>query len=273
MLSRQTVLIVGAQRSGTTLTRLILEAHPSFVCYDEVTSYEVLAGQRPLLADPRRPVFKIPRFTEQIDKTPWEDAGAPTASIRYDGQPMLFLLRDPRDVVASMLHLQDGAWYDAHIVAILEARAARDADFAGRWLRDRAWAQSTPSPRTAICALYWSYKTEALERYQAAGFPVFPLRYEELVQKPESVLRKVLSWLDEPWDAGVLTPHRAAHREIGADGLTVGQTDPEAPIHDGSVGAWRAALDPAEVDIVNAATLHLASKHEADETSSVLSRT
>jgi hypothetical protein len=252
-------LIVGAQRSGTTLMRLILEAHPLFRCYDEHSAYEILAGNIPF--DPgnnERPVFKIPRFTEQIDEETWADYGAPTARPNYAGQPLIFLLRDPLDVVSSMLSLANGTWYDAWIPPILDARAARDRRFARRWEADRTRAEASNRPREAIGALYWLYKNEALERYRALEFPVHPVRYEELVARPEDVLRALLAALDVPWDDAVLIHESLPHAETEADGTTVGATNALRAIDTESVGAGRQRLDDEAIAVIRAFTEPLA---------------
>jgi hypothetical protein len=244
------VLIVGSQRSGTTLMRLVLEAHPSFRCFDEKTAYRILGGLLEALPSDRRPVYKIPRYTEQLDAPPWSDFGAPPAVVTYGGQPVVFMVRDPLDAAASILRLRDGAWYDTWLGPILDARARRDPRFAERWSADRARAEAGPSPRAAIAACYWVYKTEALERYRASGMPVFAVGYERLVSEPEPVLRALLAALGAPWDESVLLHHRRAHAEVEHDGLTVGDTDPARAIDPDGIGGWRAVLDAAGADEV-----------------------
>ena len=60
--------ILGCQRSGTTLLRLILEVHPDVFCYDELKGYAVLQGAiQEDLPHARLIGFKIPRWTEQMN--------------------------------------------------------------------------------------------------------------------------------------------------------------------------------------------------------------
>jgi len=103
--------IIGCQRSGTTMMRLVLETHPELVCYEEPTSYNYWAD-RSLLENEivtkskegkRVFVFKTPCLTEQFNNT---DGIAKELrhkkfpfSFRYDNQLLIFMVRDPRDDV------------------------------------------------------------------------------------------------------------------------------------------------------------------------------
>jgi hypothetical protein len=94
--------IVGCQRTGTTLLRLILETHPDVFCYDELNGYAVLQTspvENPSLA--RLVGFKIPRWTEQLTRPILVDEGAEGFSNNfYRGEKILFLRRNVRDTIA-----------------------------------------------------------------------------------------------------------------------------------------------------------------------------
>src|SRR6186713_2185314 len=100
--------ITGCQRSGTTMMRLVLECHSGITCFDETRSYRALATREhdgPAAAG--LVGFKIPRLAEQLDQPRAFDLGLddPPQGF-YRGQNALFLVRDYRDVVASMLKLK-----------------------------------------------------------------------------------------------------------------------------------------------------------------------
>jgi hypothetical protein len=102
--------ILGCQRTGTTLLRLILESHPDVFCYDELIGYAVL--QKPAIETfPQAPLvgFKLPCWTEQLTKPLLFDEGV-DGSCRsfYGGEKILFLQRGVRDTIASMLKLRTG---------------------------------------------------------------------------------------------------------------------------------------------------------------------
>src|SRR5437764_12265167 len=128
--------ITGCQRSGTTLLRLVLECHPQIFCFDELHSYRALSSfsfettiSKPLVG------FKIPRWAEQLDYPLLRDFGlAHEAQQIYKGQKILFLVRDYRDAIASMLKLRGNrSWLQEWAEPIIEARLRRDAVFSETW--------------------------------------------------------------------------------------------------------------------------------------------
>ena len=117
-------LIVGCQRSGTTLLRLALGVHPEIECHDESSSYDLLlAGETPPGSG-----FKVPRWTDLI---PGPTAGDPDQNLdrrwTYRNETMIGIYRDPADVVASMATLQMGnqTWLDRYGEPLLAARLGR----------------------------------------------------------------------------------------------------------------------------------------------------
>ena len=82
--------------------RLILEAHPDVFCYDELKSYSVLRkSMREGFPRERLVGFKIPRWTEQLNRQVLMDDGEDPCESFYCGEKILFLLRDVRDAISS----------------------------------------------------------------------------------------------------------------------------------------------------------------------------
>ena len=248
-------LIAGCQRSGTTLMRLVLECHPEVECRDEARSYVVMAGSnRPIRKRPRLGL-KIPCLTEQLlDATLWDPILLPRTTNRYDGEPILFLVRDARDVVASMraLRIFGHPWLDAYLEPTLRAKLAEDVRFAARYGTELSEAAESLHPASVRAALSWRYKNEAVAQYVAANLPLLVVQYEELVSNPRRELVRVCEFLGLPWDDGLLAHGRQRHGELDAKGLAIGGTDPRRAIDCHSVG--RHGLTTSEVnDVLRAA--------------------
>src|SRR3989338_1555877 len=104
--------IIGCQRSGTTLLRLILESHHSIYCFDERRAYDFLKDKNNFslfkFPDNSKLIgFKIPILTEQINNSFLHDyALSISMSNFYNMEPLVFIVRDCRDVICSMKNLQ-----------------------------------------------------------------------------------------------------------------------------------------------------------------------
>lgn len=242
--------IVGCQRSGTTLMRLVLECHSDIQCYDEMASYRILKGVRKVIRTKRFVGLKTPCITEQFSEPTISDVRLLKATRNdYAGQKLIFLIRDVRDVVTSMLKLRIGgkSWLEKCGIPTLEWTAANPyfmQHYGGR-LQD---AKRARFPKLASGALYWRYKSEALLQYQRRGYPVLMVQYENLVSQPRVELSRVCEFLDVGWRSELLNHPAHTHGEIGRNGLAMGDTDPKRGIDERSIGQWSDRFSPEEVD-------------------------
>jgi hypothetical protein len=155
--------ILGCQRTGTTLLRLILEAHPDIVCYDEMKGYVMLQNSVvENLSTARLVGFKLPRWTEQLTMPTLFDEGAEgSCGNFYRGEKILFLHRDVRDTIASMLKLKAGVsnWCELWVPRIIHSKIAREKDFRERYSEELSVIGNCHSRLLGLAALYWKYKT------------------------------------------------------------------------------------------------------------------
>ena len=243
--------IVGCQRSGTTLMRLILECHSCIQCCDESASYNVISGrntpvrERPLLG------LKVPCITEQFaDRSLWERLLLPEMPNDYRGQRLIFMMRDVRDTVASMmqLRLQRGSWLETSLLPSLRLKIAKDDAFRRRYASEIAKLNEARHPNLARAAFYWRYKCEALFHYLQEGFPALLVRYEDLTRQPQLELLRVCGFLQVPWEPGLLSHSTSDHTELKDGGHAIGETDSRRPIDTQSLNRWRAVFNDDESD-------------------------
>jgi hypothetical protein len=255
--------IAGCQRSGTTLIRLVLECHPLVYCFDETRAYAALAaGRYPLPRGKRLAGFKIPRWTESLEQDPLVDESMrlQVAGL-YRGDPILFLYRDVRDTVASMLKLKvtpDQTWLEAYGRSEFFVRMR--SSLGSRYAQELQTVVDSGQPAHLVAALIWKYKTQCYFDYLERGWPVLLVPYDRLVAAPEPELRYILAFLGLPWDASLLSHHQLSHPEILADGKTIGSSDPHKPISKDSVGQWQHMFQSREVQEMLALTGELNQK-------------
>jgi hypothetical protein len=243
--------IIGCQRSGTTLMRLVLECHSRIQCCDEQATYSILAGRRLLVRE--RPLLglKAPCLTEQFGNTSlWDPLVLPEVSNPYCGQKLIFMMRDVRDTVASMLRLRvrTEPWTETHLTTALEAKLDRDPAFVERYAPVILKLRTARYPTLARAAFYWRYKAEALYDYLERGFPVLLIRYEDLVTRAEVELLRVCGFLQVPWESGLLRHPTFTHAEVDDAGLAIGGTDARRPIDTHSLGQWHGVFSDDQLN-------------------------
>jgi hypothetical protein len=237
--------IIGCQRSGTTLMRLVLECHSEVECRDEVVSYGTIGGRRTTARTRRLLGLKVPCLTEQFaSPTLWDVAWVPEVPNGYRGHPLIFMIRDARDTVASMMGLQvfGRSWVESSLESTLQAKVERDPAFAERYASALSLLDWSRRRDPAKAALYWRYKSDALFDYLSRRFPVLLVRYEDVVRQPQLELLRVCGFLRIPWERGLLNHPGFTHRELDSAGIAMGGTNARRPIDRESVGKWRNAL-------------------------------
>ncbi|MCZ6820171.1 MAG: sulfotransferase [Calditrichaeota bacterium] len=195
--SNRPIFIIGSPRSGNTLLRVILDSHPHISCGPETHILNDLAR----IVGAHWPAFqmyqsdkeywyrKVAEFFESFktdyarsrDKARWADKTPPYALIGdfinklFPDCQFIHIIRDGRDVVAS---------YKARWGFHMGMRAINK------------WQLHVKEGRK-LAGL-------APDRYHE-------LRYEELVENPEAVMRRVFEYLAEPWVPEVLQYDRFEH--------------------------------------------------------------
>jgi hypothetical protein len=233
--SNRPIFIVGCQRSGTTLLRLMLDSHPNVSCGPETRFLQDFAKLTSESWD-RLSLYGFPKsywldkaadffdsfqaeYAKSRGKARWADKTPRYAlSLAYINElfptsQIVHVIRDGRDVVASH---RDRWGYRSALKAVEKwPRYIRAARRVGDRLAD--------------------------DRYTE-------VRYEDLVLDTEPTLRQLVQFLGEPWDDAVLeydkAPHDVAGRyeQFSSDRRQDGSED--GPVYRSRVGAHRHEIDP-----------------------------
>lgn len=233
---RKLCVLTGHPRSGTTLLEQILDSHPGAVSADESSIFgddvatpirrraaAMLSLPEALEALSREELLAYRdcyvRFTESflgeplgdrvlIDKNPALTMQLPTLAAVFPEVKILFALRDPRDVVLScfrqkfMMNSVSLSYLD------LESTCAQYARIMKGWLQIR----------------------------EQMANPWLQVRYEDLVRNPAGEARRILAFLDLPWDEEVLQYHQHAKAKFVSSPT---YEDVTKTIYQGAVGRWK----------------------------------
>jgi hypothetical protein len=158
------------------------------------------------------------------------------------------MLRDVREVVASMFTVGLLEQLNDTVAAKIEQRG----DFRERFRAELATIEESPHPDLALGALYWKEKTLAIFEYDRIGLPMLGVRYEDLTSDPQGQLRRIVRFLDVPWEEGLLDHPSHPHGELDSSGLAIAMTDPKRAIDRASVRSWERTFGPEQLAAIMA---------------------
>jgi hypothetical protein len=185
-LSKNSVLILGCQRSGTTLTYLMLKSHHQIRGIDETQSYYSFPHLSILYYHwLRRYVscFKLPNQTFRLD---YITQTCPKTKIVWP-------VRHPHAVISSMRSFEVGNknWLNVYAKEELIKAASVFPEILALDLDDL--------DEISLGAYLWKYKNLILDKFNNSGLNVFVFKYEELLEQPRAVITKMLDFLGLEW--------------------------------------------------------------------------
>ncbi|XP_015790257.1 protein-tyrosine sulfotransferase 1 [Tetranychus urticae] len=206
------IFIGGMPRSGTTLLRVILDAHPDVRCGEETRVIPRLLGYRaqwmkspfesrrlqeagitPEVLDSAISAFILevvgkhgPPAQRLCNKDPFTLRSAVYLKKLFPNSKFIFMIRDGRAVVHSII--------------------TRKVTISGFDLSD--YRQ---------CMTKWNSAMQAMHNQCETLGPSYclPVYYEQMVLKPELWLRKILEFLDVPWNDSVLNHEKLIDKPGG----------------------------------------------------------
>ncbi len=230
------VFVIGSPRSGTTLLRLLLDAHPRISCGEEthfLRALEAIVGRDWQLVSS----YGLPRdwWLERIRRLYGDFQGevlARSGKVRWAEKDPTYTL---------LLGFLDELFPDALYVHLLRDGHDVVASFRDRWgYRSAARAARSEWARYVEAALSFGRRLDERRFLE--------LRYERLVADPEAEARRLFAFLGEAWHPDVLHFDPADHagteryrwftaqrREAGGESAT---------IYRSRVGAGGRSLDP-----------------------------
>ena len=223
------LFVLTPARSGSTLLRRILDAHPQVACPPEANLSTLFTAINFVVAatagdDPESTVKQaielsrelatrtIGAYAERAGKARWCDKSLPSALHAdlllqvFPNAQFVCLYRECTDTVASLS--EACTWsYGAYGV--------------------EPYIRLYPSNTALALSLYWADRVDAIHAFEAAHpEQCHRVRYEDLVLEPEATLRSLFAFSDLDWEPGCLDPARvlAANRNYGLGDFKIAYT-------------------------------------------------
>lgn len=220
-LKSRPIFIIGVQRSGTSLLRRIVDAHPRLACPPEsrfilplarlINDAASMRGLESMGYSPEQITRSIARFADGFLRGYAEEQGKQRWA---DKTPHYVDCLDD-------IHRLFGA--DAQFIIIVRhgmdvAYSLSDPHRHYPAIDGHVAAEGGNRPIGA--ARFWNEKARLIEDFRSKHpMSCIQIRYEDLTSRPESALRSVFTFLDEEWDQRVLDYNRFPHH--------VGMEDPD----------------------------------------------
>jgi hypothetical protein len=235
--TKKVFLIMGCQRSGSTLLESVFNAHPGVHVVGEEQGEAYRYFREPAKLDelPKELIgLRIPAATHSVKH----------AIEKFPGARVLFTLRDPRDVVVSMRSLEvtrpaDGAlgkWLVLYghneirrCIANLAEREKLEEKL--RWLYEQT--NDLNDPRFG--GFCWMVKNRYIPLYEHSILPTKVVRYETLIANPEPYLCQICKFLDLEWNDHLLEHEKYSSGQWGG-------TNKGEAIHQRSLHAYKKNL-------------------------------
>lgn len=236
------IVVGGCHRSGTSVVRRILDAHPRIHCGPEVTFFRDFYGEygHDPLAHLRfaRTVRHLVPEDEALDVLGRAFVELHERSARRAGKPR-WADKAPENVLytAEWDRILDGRYV---LIQLVRNPLDTVASMHGRF------PLTLPDSLEARVELYRAYTEAGLAFIDAHPERCLHLVYEELCGAPADVVRQLMEWLGEELDPVQLTFNALPHQE-GLEDPEVAETD---RVHAESVGRWRSVLSEEEAALV-----------------------
>ena len=244
-------MVLGCQRSGTTLLGMALEAHSSIEIIEENNSVFHRQGEitKELNLDA---IIEYERTQSCLVgyKAPRESYRSLRLLEDLPGTLYIWIRRDLLQVVASMLslRLRGASWADTFAQReIAKYIKVTPDDQKIISIFKRALARKSQRKRALeLGTLCWLVKRRSEDLlFSKAPESSHLINYNDLVGDSEISLRNILSFLGVEWESNVINHPKfiSGHRP--------GMSSADSPINNKSIDKWRNVLAATDVEIIN----------------------
>jgi len=259
-------LILGCQRSGTTLLRLILDSHKQIHCFDETKSYYLLSNSNLLNKEIKKYSnleyigFKIPSLSEQLnEKILIDQVNDLKIENRFSQYKLIFIYRNVFDVISSMknyVQKNGKSWLDNWSIKSIN-QWEKSKNFTQKYAHELDLIEKSNNKLVASAALYWKTKNQFMLDYELQKKSIIKISYEELCMNPKNSIFPLIQFLNLDWDDNLLNHENISHDEVNPSGITVGMNIATIPIVKSHIGKSQTDLTQNEKEDISFITSDL----------------
>ena len=244
------IIVGGCFRTGTSLVRRLLNAHPRIHCGPEVKFFRDFYGD--YRDDPLHHLRFATTVRSLLPETELLDVLGPAFVAVHEraahlaGKPR-WADKAPENVLylRQWQRVLGDRWLLVHVVRNpLDTLAS---------IKEIRFPLTIPADLDGRIALYRRYTEAGLGFAAAHPERSYVLVYERLIAAPEAVVGELMSWLGETFDPSQLTFNELEHGE-GLEDPKIAET---SRVHPASLHRWPAVLTSDEVATVWAGTADL----------------
>ena len=258
------IFIVGANRSGTTLLRLILNAHPNIAVPEEILYFRSrIAGLRieDWQADPGRDEFErlVGEFIPRVD-IPDLDTDAVTQRV----------LELPRNLRSPYKGLMD-YWAEAQGKIRWGEKTPGNlfyADIIYEMFPDARFIHMVRDPRAGVYSMeqVWFFPEDVIfnamsrHKHMTVGKATLEnavppdqllhLRYEDLVTEPVAVVKRICEFIGEDFHSEMMSYYKGADKHMRSDAAADFNALATRPITASENEKWKSGLTAAEISAI-----------------------
>ena len=261
------IFIVGANRSGTTLLRLILNAHPRIAIPDELFYFDTHLQGLPV-EQWRQPGLSTAAYEDFVDRFLSFDSGVIADLDREAVKRAILLgsadLRRPYECVLE-------AWATEHGKARWGEKTPGNlfyVDILYDMFPEAHFLYVVRDPRAGVASMQdvsffpndVMFNALSRRKYDTAGRALLEksiprsqrmtVRYEDLVRDPQETIRSVCEFVEEEFVPGMLHFHEDAGTYMKDEAEQSYNATATHPITDEYVDAWTDRLTPRQVGVV-----------------------
>ncbi|XP_048877102.1 protein-tyrosine sulfotransferase 2 [Brienomyrus brachyistius] len=210
------VFVGGVPRSGTTLMRAMLDAHPHVRCGEETRVIPRLLALRQGWARPGQERQRLDEAGVNQEVLDSAVAAFLLEVIARHGEPAPLLCNKDPFTLKSAVYLSHLFPNSKFLLMLRDGRAAVHS-----MISRRVTIAGFDLSSYRDCLSKWNHAVEAMlaQCMQVGSARCMTVRYESLVLQPRATLQAVLHFLDVPWHEGVLH-HEEAIGQLGGVSLS-----------------------------------------------------